>query len=131
MRLLLLLLLSLPLFGQSAQVFTFGTVPDAADETTETRSLILIDGSYPSRLTIQALPTGAPTTCTWKLQGTLSTSPSGTDWVDLISAKSCLTSNDERMHHIVDKPVHLVRIYLVSLAGGTSPTVPFRILATR
>lgn len=120
-------------FGQSpsARFFVFDTVPDAADETTETKSLILTDGSYPSKFTVQAMATGAPTTCTYKLQGTLDTAPSGTDWVDLTTAKSCLTSNDERMHHVLDKPVHLIRVYLVSLAGGTAPTVPFSLLATR
>jgi hypothetical protein len=259
MKLLLLLLLASAVSAQTpvSQFFAFGTIPDAANETTETRNIQLTDGRHPTNFTVQALPTGGPTTCTYKVQGTLSTSPasvaanldlvndgtapaddstvtigstvytfkdtltptafevlvgadgnaaldnliaainggagSGTlyaagttahptvtasaratatttvtanfggqygnliataattspdshmdwegagvflaggldaDWVDLTAALSCLPANDERMHHIADKPVHLIRAYLISLAGGSSPTVPFRLLAT-
>lgn len=261
-RIICFLLFAAVAFGQSpqAQFFAFDTVPDAANETTEARSTILRDGRFPTNFTVQALATGTPTTCTYKVQGSLSTSPAsvaaslaltndgtapeddstvtvgttvytfkatlstgptvayevligasgnaaldnlilavnggagigtnystgtaantfatasarvtatttvtaiiagtygntiataaGTspdshmdwagggvflaggadaDWTDLTAALSCLLSNDERMHHIADKPVHLVRVYLVSLSGGTSPTVPFRFLAT-
>lgn len=251
------------LLGQSpsAQLFTFDTALDAANEWTEARPTRLLDGRYPTNLTVQTLPTGGPTTCTYKLQGTLSASPaaavqaslalthdatapeddstvtigttvytfkatlstgpdvpyevligasanaaldnlilainggagegtnyangtvahtlvtasaratatttvtaiiggpsgnsiataastspdshldwagaavflaggSDSDWVDITEVLSCLTTSDERMHHVADKPVHLVRAYLVSIGGGSSPTVPLRLLAT-
>lgn len=267
-KLLTLLLIAIitcgPLAAQSpsAQLFTFDAALDAVNEWTEAKPLELVDGSYPNRIAAQSLATGAPTTCTYKLQGTLAASPAaavaadlnlthdgtapeddstvtigttvytfkttlstgpdvpyevligasanaaldnliaavsgaagegttyatGTvahtlvtasaratatttvtaiiagpsgnaiataadtspdshldwegagvflaggldaDWVDINSAVSCLPSNAAHLTWVVDKPVRMIRAYLVTFGGGTAPTVPVRILATR
>ncbi|MGA8762263.1 MAG: hypothetical protein WB562_05170, partial [Candidatus Sulfotelmatobacter sp.] len=60
--------------------------------------------------------TGAPSTCTYKLQGSVD----GTIWMDLSPATACTSST---VFQAGPAAVNQVRGNLVSLSGGTSPTV--------
>ncbi len=72
--------------------------------------------THPDKHTEQVAVTGAPTTCTVALEGSLD----GTSFFNLSGDQSCTSSF---MLHIVDKPVGFVRVNLKALSGGTSPSV--------
>lgn len=74
--------------------------------------------------TIQAEPSGSPTGCTVKLEGSLD----GVSWFDLSGDLTCTSAV---MLHITDKPVMFVRVNLTALSGGTSPSVVVRYLGVQ
>lgn len=78
----------------------------------------------PAQHTVQVTVTGSPTACTVRLEGSLD----GVTYFDLSGSQAC-TANV--MFHVVQRPVLWVRVYLVTLAGGTSPTVAARYLGVR
>jgi hypothetical protein len=63
--------------------------------------------------TIQVVVTSSPGTCTAKLQGSLD----GTNWFDLQTAQSCVTSGS--MSAVSNFPVLWVRATLVTFSSGT------------
>lgn len=78
----------------------------------------------PGRHTLQVAVTGSPTTCTVRLEGSLD----GVSFFDLSGAQSCTSAT---MFHVADRVVLYVRPYVVSLSGGTSPTVRVRYLGAK
>ncbi len=90
------------------------TVDKLASVTTS--STFDVSRLAPSKHTVAVVPSGSPTGCSIKLEGSLD----GTTWFDLSGAQTC-TSNV--MVHVVDKPVDYVRVNLTALSGGTSPSV--------
>ena len=72
----------------------------------------------PSKHTVQLTVAGSPSTCTYRLEGSLD----GSLWSDLSGTQSCTASV---MFHVVDKPVSWLRGNLLTLSGGSSPTVQF------
>jgi hypothetical protein len=61
--------------------------------------------------------TGAPATCTYRLQG----SRDGTNWFDI--SASAITCTSTILSTEANKPFPRVRGNLVTLTGGTAPTV--------
>jgi hypothetical protein len=74
--------------------------------------------------TVAAVPTGSPTGCSVKLEGSLD----GTTWFDLSTAQTCTSAI---MFHVVEKPVLVVRANLTALSGGTAPTVVVKYLGVQ
>lgn len=69
-----------------------------------------------ARHTVMVTVSGAPTTCTVNLDGSLD----GVHWFDLSGPQNAASNT---MFHVVDKPVIYVRGNLSALSGGTSPSV--------
>lgn len=67
--------------------------------------------------TAQLVVTGSPLTCTYRLQG----SNDATNWYDI--SGSDITCTSSAVQHVADKPSRYVRGNLLTLTGGTSPTV--------
>lgn len=67
--------------------------------------------------TSQLVVTGAPTGCTYRLQG----SNDSVTWFDI--SASDITCTSSTVSHTVDKPSLYVRGNLLTLSGGTAPTV--------
>jgi len=80
--------------------------------------------SYPLHHTLTAAVTGAPSACSFNLEGSLD----ATVWNDLGSNTDCLATT---IIHVVNKAVTHVRGDLVTLTAGTSPTVTFEYLGVR
>lgn len=78
--------------------------------------------------TIHLRVTGGPATCTYRLEGSLDPDEVTPEWFDLSGTLTCTTST---MVHIVDRPVMRVRGNLLTLTGGTSPTVQLRYLGVQ
>ena len=70
----------------------------------------------PSVHTLALTVTGSPAGCTYRLEGSLD----GTTFFDLSGAQTCTSST---MFHVVQKKVTYVRGFLITLSGGSSPTV--------
>lgn len=70
--------------------------------------------------TWQIIITGAPTSITVNLEGSLD----GTNWFQL----DTYTGSANAMQHVVNKPVAYLRGNLVTLTGGSSPTVTVQAL---
>ncbi len=70
----------------------------------------------PDKHTLQFITTGTPASATLCLEGSID----GTNWFDLSGTQSCAASG---MFHVVNKPVLFVRVNLLTLVGGTAPTV--------
>lgn len=66
--------------------------------------------------TMQAIVTGSPASCTVHLEGSIDS----THWFDLSGDQTCTSS---MMFHVVARSVLYVRGNLITLSGGTSPTV--------
>jgi hypothetical protein len=73
--------------------------------------------------TIQLTTTGAPTGCTYRLQGS---NDGGTTWFNVSAADITCTSSITAFD--VDKVVKSVRGNLLTLSGGTAPTVQLKYL---
>lgn len=81
-------------------------ITDAYDVTLES----------PDKHTLQFITTGAPASATLRLEGSID----NTNWFDLSGTQNCSSSG---MFHVVNKPVLFVRVNLLTLVGGTDPTV--------
>lgn len=93
----------------------------AIDAATTTGAVTGITLQVPlSRFTSQCLTTGTPTTISVKLQGSLD----GTNWVDLT------THSAVGFQHFIAGPVKFIRGNVVTLTGGTSPTITLLVAAT-
>jgi hypothetical protein len=66
--------------------------------------------------TVAAVVTGSPAACTVRLEGSVD----GTNYFDLSGAQTCTSTT---MFHVVDRVVVFVRVRVVTLSGGTAPTV--------
>lgn len=75
----------------------------------------------PRNHSVQIVITGAPTAVTVDLEGSLD----GSSWASL--ASHVLSAGELTaalaLFHVVDKPVRFVRANLLTLTGGTAPTV--------
>lgn len=69
---------------------------------------------------VQLVTTGAPTACTYRLQGS---NDGGTTWFDLSASDITCTSSTVAFEGT--KPTVRIRGNLTALSGGTSPTVTF------
>lgn len=76
-------------------------------------------GQFPA-FTWQIVITGSPTSITANLEGSLD----GTNWFQL----DTYTGSANAMQHVANKPVAFIRGNLVTLTGGTSPTVTVQLL---
>jgi hypothetical protein len=65
----------------------------------------------------QLIVTGAPATCTYRLQG----SNDGTNWFNISAADITCTTTINSV--TVDVPTRLIRGNLLTITGGTAPTV--------
>ncbi len=74
--------------------------------------------------TLAVVPSGSPSGCSLKLEGSID----GSAWFDLSGAQTC-TSN--LMFHVTQKPVNQVRVNLVTLSGGTSPSLDVQYLGVQ
>ncbi len=70
----------------------------------------------PDKHTLQFITTGTPAAATLRLEGSID----GVNWFDLSGSQSCVSSG---MFHVVNKPILYVRVNLLTLVGGTAPTV--------
>lgn len=75
--------------------------------------------------TWQTVITGTPATCQVDIQGTLDQDPSTATWFQIDTNNTTASY----IQHIANKPVSHIRAKLVTLTGGTSPTVTVKILA--
>ena len=103
---------------QFAALDAAGTTPDV---------VVSFGGKYPLRHTVEAEITGSPTAATAKLEGSLN----GVVWADLTGVQDLLalvTNVGAAVFHIDGKPVQKIRVELVALSGGSSPTVTFQYL---
>jgi hypothetical protein len=66
--------------------------------------------------TVALAVTGTPDACTARLEGTVD----GTTFFDVSGTQTCTSSV---MFHVTDRPLEQVRVVLISLTGGTAPTV--------
>lgn len=73
-----------------------------------------LSGCY-SKFTLQTVVSGAPTTVSVVLEGSLD----GTNWTTLATSSS--TTGDQQS--VADKPQAYVRARVATLTGGTSPAV--------
>ena len=73
---------------------------------------------------VQATTTGGPSAATLQLEGSLD----GVTWTALSPAMDVSSTT---MFHVLDAPVSCVRANLVSLTGGTAPTVTVEYLGCR
>lgn len=97
---------TVPLLAQTRTLFaTLGA--------TGTTSAANADANYH---TVQAVPSGSPSGCTLRLEGSLDNS----NWFDLSGSQTCTSAV---MFHVDGKPATYVRVNLTALSGGTSPTV--------
>jgi hypothetical protein len=71
--------------------------------------------------TLAVVPSGSPTSCTIKLEGSLD----GSAWFDLSGAQTCTS---DVMFHVTSKPVNVVRVNVTALSGGTSPSLDVKYL---
>lgn len=71
-----------------------------------------------TKMTWEIVLTGSPTSAETSLEGSIN----GTTWYSLDTS----TTITSEMRHIVNKPVLSVRANLISLVGGTAPTVTVR-----
>ena len=71
----------------------------------------------PGNHSIQLVVTGSPTGCTYRLQG----SNDGTNWYNISAADITCTSTTQAYEQ--NKPARLLRGNLLTLSGGSSPTV--------
>ena len=108
------LLLAAVAFGAGWHTKTF-TAQSATGTTAEVVDFDTVRLS-PDELTVQLNVTGAPTTCTYQVEGSLD----NVTFFDLSGAKSCTSS---LMFHLDSKPVRYLRGNLTALSGGTSPSV--------
>ena len=69
-----------------------------------------------SKHTVQVQVTGSPSAATLKLEG----STDGTNWADLSPTLDILVIT---MFHVIDRVVQFVRVNVVTLTGGSDPTV--------
>lgn len=95
------------------------------------------DSSFPlpDRIVLRAVITGAPTTCTFTVQGTLKgindVSLASADYENLATPVACDATAVPGAHitlFVNDKLLRTLRANLVSLVGGTSPTVTFTLM---
>lgn len=95
------------------------------------------DSSFPlpDRIVMTAVITGAPTTCTFTVQGTLkginSPTLASADYENLATPIACDATAVPGAHitlFVNDKLLRTLRANLVSLVGGTSPTVTFTLM---
>lgn len=77
---------------------------------------------------VQATFTGAPTVVRLDLQGSLD----GTTWSNLAehTATADELTDGALLYHVVYKPVIFVRLNLVTLTGGTAPTLTAKYAST-
>jgi hypothetical protein len=115
----LLRLFESPVEAQTAfpglqKTFTTQTATGAtAAGFTQTRGI-------PVNHTAELIVTGAPATCTYRLQGTRD----GTTWFDI--SASAITCTTTTVAFEANKPAVNVRGNLVTLTGGTSPSVTLK-----
>lgn len=69
---------------------------------------------------IELIVTGSPSTCTYRLQGSIDNST----WFNI--SASDITCTSTTVAYEVDKPVVYVRGNLATLSGGTAPTVTLK-----
>lgn len=74
----------------------------------------------PIQHTIELIVTGAPATCTYSLQG----SRDGTTWFTI--SASAITCTSTTVAFEANKPTVYVRGNLLTLTGGTAPTVTLK-----
>jgi len=98
-------------------------IPLSAVGVTET---LYVEAQHPEKHTAELTVTGAPSTCTFQLEGSLG----ALTWFALSDAVDCTVAAN-RMFHVVNKPVNFVRGDLTALAGGAAPTVTLSYLGTR
>ena len=70
----------------------------------------------PDTHTLQYITTGSPSSATLRLEGSID----NVNWFDLSGTQNCASSG---MFHVVNKIVLYLRVNLLSLSGGTDPTV--------
>lgn len=119
MRLLALLLVSLPAFAADYQIFDLPEL-DAVESTAAVS--VVQRGAPAVTATFSVITAGAPSGCTLKILGSID----GTNFFDLSGDQTCTSS---LMFHIVDRPVRWMKGQLTALSGGTSPTVNVKVLA--
>ncbi len=125
-----LLLVLAALSGQLAfgQVYKPTTVL-LSTTSTETSAGFNVTAIAPFRHTVAVVVTGSPVSCTFDLEGAITTiRPASGDWFSLSGNQTCTSSI---MFHVADRPVLWVRANLSVLSGGSSPTVVATYLGTR
>jgi hypothetical protein len=97
---------------------------DAVPNYTRYRSTL----AAPSLHIVQALVAGAPTACTYQVYGSLKTILQNpvfpADYFQLTAVQDCSTSTLSAVAS-TDRPALTILVNLVTLSGGTSPTVQF------
>ena len=90
-----------------------------ATSTTLFSSTARVPG-VPINHTAELIVTGAPATCTYRLQGT----SDNTTWFDI--SASAITCTSTTVAYEANKPAKNIRGNLVTLTGGTAPTVTLK-----
>lgn len=104
---LLLLVAAASIVAQTTRTFT------ASLTATGTTTATQVEANYH---TVQVTVTGSPSACTVRLEGSLD----NVNFFDLSGSQTCTSST---MFHVDGKPVSYVRANLLTLSGGTSPSV--------
>jgi hypothetical protein len=84
--------------------------------TTGTTASQLVEANYH---TVQAIPTGSPSACTLRLEGSLD----AVNWFDVSGTQTCTSSV---MFHVDGKPLTFVRVNLLTWTGGTNVVITYR-----
>ena len=113
LRFLLLLTLATALIAGRAHLSTFAAQTAIGATASVDLSKLRV---WPDKATVQLNVTGAPTTCTYQVEGSLDNA----SWFDVSGSQVCTSS---LMFHLDAKPVAYVRGNLTALSGGTSPSV--------
>lgn len=90
----------------------------AQNGTGTTPTLTPTNGLIPAQHSIQLVVTGGPTGCTYRLQGS---NDGGTNWFNISASDITCTSSTASFE--ANKPTKLIRGNLLTLSGGTTPTV--------
>lgn len=117
MRLLIFLLIAVLGAAQQMSLVTWTTLSAAAATAAHATA-----GN--DKHTLAAVVTGSPGTCTMRLEGSVD----GTNYFDLSGAQACTATT---MFHVVDRPIVFARARVITLSGGSSPTVTITYLGIR
>lgn len=113
----LALVLSMAPDRVQAQTAVWLGVNRTFDAQAATGQTSAFDTKVAARHTSHLVVTGSPVSCTYRLQG----SNDGTNWFDI--SASDITCTSTAVSHTVDKAARYIRGNLLTLSGGTAPTV--------